>query len=1134
MANRKYLKFGLRADKNLSDLTSKTEGLGNLLNNLDKDIRDVHGDRLGFRVSDVIAMQQLSQTDIELTAESATAIPEAWGWLRNNISFQSVDGRNVDIQPLVTIQDEINNGKIVLGDPPFTSGGTGPLTTFIPSNRFANYQPNAGKENEKVSLDQIAQGRNVMRRGNRYRIESMGSSVVSDTLWNNISTVTSSGYQVGSIFTASTDGVHKFSHNDMTDTSDGAITLSDNHGLRNGMEVKYKSSIPFGDTTNLTNNDTYFVANVGTAGPNTIKLVENIGDAPIDFTKPQITDVNDPSGAIRSGKTYSLELVGYSDAEIRNVTLPTGQYASETDNLEIGDLNSTLLYTKQISPGLNDLVINDNFYTSTGFNLTEKFDNTFPNDFGGVQFEGFQSRGFNPVIRTNGFFVAEQDLSEDENDPNGNWELIKGINSDRIRPTYSTTWGTVSTGSGDRTRIQLNSNGEDIKRVALGMTVSLNHDAKRAAEDARDAFMLANGITDITDSRLEPYDDAILDARGTTGTSIQSIDTTNNTITLNEKYRTTDSNDVTQDQTSSGTFDIEFSWSHGSSTNTLLIPVNVSRPVGSQRRKVRYTVWWPDRGLIGRDLVPGSFKRWEDDSSNRSNFASNDFYKEQNNKDYSNEKYSFPFYRDSRASALQQESKNQLKVEYTVRNNYEPVKYAELTTPYYDKLTYGDEGRMGAITVRLGPNGTLTWKDSEIQEAIDDGNSSAGMNSTNKDAFAPHNVINSKRRFLGEVGDLVVCLGLNSGLYHAFKIEEVDAGNQSTTDNLGQQSILVDPSYATVTGIPEGTAHKILVIKNKGLHGIYRYSNSTNKVHQLPTSSEEYSYHVNEISKEDFIYKVDFVSNASGVATQNQTNNVAPTASLLGQYNGNTPNSFTYANVNEVAFKLETVDHNDSLLSSIDEASITVSTHPQAQGSIFPSSQSMSTQNGIVLAYSSKGLSDKSSSTECTGVFGHEVASTATGGSSSTLTLKSVEGISVGDIVHLDGTVPQDVSNPTTVATVNGATKTIALGNDNGAVVISKDAPPGTTVVFVPATAGPNSDGWGKQNKEYCVTPLNTAPPWAGTDEGLETTDSFSNIIAKELRFAKMTFEGVPTNQITNLPDNVTTATQYFDIDYVD
>ena len=66
------------------------------------------------------------------------------------------------------------------------------------------------------------------------------------------------------------------------------------------------------------------------------------------------------------------------------------------------------------------------------------------------------------------------------------------------------------------------------------------------------------------------------------------------------------------------------------------------------------------------------------------------------------------------------------------------------------------------------------------------------------------------------------------------------------------------------------------------------------------------------------------------------------------------------------------------------------------------------------------------------------------------------------------------------------------------------------------------------------MTPLNTAPPWAGTDEGLETTDSFSNIIAKELRFAKMTFEGVPTNQITTLPDNVTTATQYFDIDYVD
>ena len=75
--------------------------------------------------------------------------------------------------------------------------------------------------------------------------------------------------------------------------------------------------------------------------------------------------------------------------------------------------------------------------------------------------------------------------------------------------------------------------------------------------------------------------------------------------------------------------------------------------------------------------------------------------------------------------------------------------------------------------------------------------------------------------------------------------------------------------------------------------------------------------------------------------------------------------------------------------------------------------------------------------------------------------------------------------------------------------------------------------GWGKENKEYCVTPLNTAPPWAGTTEGLETTDSNPSIVAKELRFTDLTFLDVPTNQISDL-SGTTLANGYFDITYND
>ena len=1070
MATRKYLKFGLRADKNLSDMGDQSEGLGNLLNNLDRDVRDVHGDLVGFRIDDVVPLQQLSQTDIDRTSPSPGAIPEAWTWLRENIAFQVVDGRNTNIQPLVTIQDEINKGKIVLGDPPFVSGGTGPITTYIPSARFAPYAPNTGLENEKVAANKI-------RQGNRYRIESLGSPAVSDALWNNVSTTTDTGYAVGDIFIASTSSTHEFSLDDMSDGTDGSIQLKVGNGLLVGMQVRYLETDSTYSPSNLSHNTVYFIHSVnGAAGEGTIKLTLQLDGSPIAFTKPTIEDIDDPNRTVRGVNNFKLVLEGYDNGEIRNVTMPSGKFATEAEGLDPDELNSTLLYTKKVDPTSTigpALQNDDEFWSETGFSLSTPFYPTFPNSFGGVQFEGYLEDGFNPTFETNGFLVVEQDLQEDGTD--NNWELIKGVNTDRLRPIYSVSWG-VDPNDSSKTRLTFNSNGEDIKRLAVGMLVTVKPDEHAAAEEAYLAELtnqaLFNAVTDV----------------GRISQPILSIDVDNNFVTV-QKMQYTDSSGNTQNSTESSSFDVSIDWTMGGS-DRIRFPTTISKPVG-RRRRVRFTCWWPSRLLGNRDLGQTD-KVFSDISSNRTNLRVGNFYKSQNNQDFSNKKYSFPFYRDRRASATQQESQNQLKVEYTAKNIYEPVRYAKDTTDYYDATTYGAEGRMGVIPLELGPNGLMRYTAT-----------SGDFLNNMEEVKADHN----NDTFIANVGDIIITHNDSTGTYHAFKITFID---------LNEGAFLVDSSYSTITGIAEGALHRVLLVKNKGLHGIYSttHDGSNHTLTQLSTSDASYSYHVNQVKKEDFIYKVEYdnISSLNTVTTGGTT--------------------YTYAPMNQIAFKLETIDHADTRNPSTTSANFTVSAHPQASGGVFTTSQALSTNSGIILAYSSKGLSDRSAITECTDVFGHEVSATASNGTN-VLTLKSVEGISGGDIVYLDGTIPYSETDPTIVGVVNSGAKTITLVNQNGNVDIGKEAPPGTTVVFVPATAGPANDGWGKLNKEYCVTPLNTAPPWAGTDEGLETTDSNPNIVAKELRFTDLTLLDVPTNQISDLSGQ-TLANGYLNISYND
>ncbi len=93
--------------------------------------------------------------------------------------------------------------------------------------------------------------------------------------------------------------------------------------------------------------------------------------------------------------------------------------------------------------------------------------------------------------------------------------------------------------------------------------------------------------------------------------------------------------------------------------------------------------------------------------------------------------------------------------------------------------------------------------------------------------------------------------------------------------------------------------------------------------------------------------------------------------------------------------------------------------------------------------------------------------------------------------------------------------------------------------MFVSRSAGeinnqgvPTQNGWNGENKEYCIIPLNTAPPWESTTKGLKTPPNRPNVIAKELRFSKLSFT-LPENSISEIAGGtIITTDKYMPITY--
>jgi hypothetical protein len=121
-----------------------------------------------------------------------------------------------------------------------------------------------------------------------------------------------------------------------------------------------------------------------------------------------------------------------------------------------------------------------------------------------------------------------------------------------------------------------------------------------------------------------------------------------------------------------------------------------------------------------------------------------------------------------------------------------------------------------------------------------------------------------------------------------------------------------------------------------------------------------------------------------------------------------------------------------------------------------------------IFVYYDRGIDNKSLDNFCQGVIGKEISGNFSAGST-TLTLNNTDGLSTGLVVQAADYIDP---NNTTVENINGLDITIS----NPTLAELTD---GITIVFAPAGT--------TLNKEQCVIPLNTAPPFVGTDTGLAT-----------------------------------------------
>lgn len=140
--------------------------------------------------------------------------------------------------------------------------------------------------------------------------------------------------------------------------------------------------------------------------------------------------------------------------------------------------------------------------------------------------------------------------------------------------------------------------------------------------------------------------------------------------------------------------------------------------------------------------------------------------------------------------------------------------------------------------------------------------------------------------------------------------------------------------------------------------------------------------------------------------------------------------------------------------------------------------------NTILLVYKDKALEDLSKVNYCNGVIGHLITADALSGANE-IFLDDVSDVQQNYYIQFSGYIPDG----TQITGVDSGTNKITLSNN-----LTNTLKQNYTITIIPGDPG-------AENYEICVLPLDTAPPFTGTDTGLKTAPGVENLKTNELLF---------------------------------
>lgn len=1085
MSRTKYVKFGARADKNLFDLPSPKQALNNILDNISVQV-DEDGNTLRFSADDLAPIIGISQGPLgnRLTPEgqSVEFVELASTTVEGTLTGQ--DSTTVPVEPRVTIQDHINNAKVSLGDPPWIDGGSGPDATIISLDRLSQYADGAYPESE-VTADNV-------KAGNYYRIlRGAGSPTWSE-------------FQEGFYYL---DGDYADGANPSVDdptkyTEELLYDYSDYTGPRNG-----RSIAATGVTNSIVDGRAYIIHTVGSGSWSDVSVfAEHLDSGSPTVGLPVIatntTTLTGGSlvvpaqemGNLVRGQSYTILSLGAFSENAWNEWVQCGakgipyvgmQFictldpadqptvsgnAWATDNYSIGDR----VFTSEDSDDGNW-----NVYAPTALSKLSVRTQTLPSGQGSETLdpdeiksgEVFYSSKFDPANLEE--LKVNQDFWED-----GDLRLSRGLH-----PTFKDTEGGVVWDGYQSGYFDFNYfiNGH------FTFEEDINED---------DNWTLIKGVNSWRFQTMKPV--KFYESDGTTVLEFLEPDDWKrvcggHTLVLDgdeyqvaEAYRSYSSaygewiyfarleGSVGRE----GRSYLEFFYNRANeelwATDIVLTPV-----AAGKRRKIRYSCWWyePD----GSQEQQMEFKQFEHDNrSGNTSLSYSHFYKDSGINDVYG-RYTFPYFMKNHASPTNQRTNAKLTVDGSISSLlYVAKQDAEDIFPgtQASGVDYASYLRQAKATNSAGKL--------ESDAASGTGSPFSDISKGDRLTFVNYDTNNPGWSGSNELWSyqLLEKTSINTGYVH-----------ESLNDASG-------PNVGLMTNI------EMLTHKNEGMVGTYKATRTSDTQMTLTVSNSidgSESEQLRDITEGDFIY----FAGEFGL--------------LSASYSGS-----RYSFFNNKPYVVKKIDV--SLGGGGQELSATCEIFPHASLSadrdVLKTSTAHYSEHGIAVIYASRGLNDLTGVHECKGVFGVEVASDnllSDGNSNNELTLTNTnyDRIAIGDRVFFESAIPQAtqpglIGLGTKIASKPAGNK-IALENENGVSVdITGDVNAGATLVIVPSSSYGGSTTELKKNREYCVIPLNTAPPFSSYTEGLQTTDTFPNLELKELAFKKLTYNSIGDHIWTN------------------